>query len=589
MKEINIKIKPRKDYIKIGIPKINTSGSDTDDATLDDSSKLLIGYSAYAKGTKYEGTMPNNGSVVYNPSSISQTDDAGYYSSITINPVQTQTKTISPSTTPITVEPDEDKFLSSVVVNAVDSTIDHNISSNNILNGVSILGVNGNITGDSFYKNIQVGDNLRNKTIIVSDDIVFERNVGEYILFNNNTIEDAENDGGDFIRKTMNELSACFYDTADLEIYLYANGVKNGMGIKVPNDQDYIVTYMDSSMANDFKVGYKKIDDFEFEKVSSDNIIEGVVVSGVVGNAKDVFDTFLQGEINSSQPYVNAKVTKLVNGMFSGSDFDQFKNVVSFPNVQTIGLSTFYPATYIKGLELPKLMSNTSASYIIMNCTAMKYVYAPDWVINCSGPLRGNTACETIDFKSYYSGKTIGAYNFQNASSLTRLIIRGTSMIAMTATTNNLYSSPLFTGSGCLYVLPTLVDSYKSASNWTAMSSRIYGFYKATSPTDINAKIRDTNVPVGSLIIYDDGTYETNRYTVKTEQPDTSDEPTQAQIEAFEDFETEINNNGELTMRYDSETLDLDFDIDDGDLIATYNIENISFDINNDGELEVIY
>lgn len=59
-----------------------------------------------------------------------------------------QEKTVEPSTSPVTVTPDTDKVLSKVTVNAVTSAIDSNITSANIRAGVTVLGVEGNLEPD---------------------------------------------------------------------------------------------------------------------------------------------------------------------------------------------------------------------------------------------------------------------------------------------------------------------------------------------------------------------------------------------------------------------------------------------------------
>lgn len=78
-------------------------------------SDILFGKRAYSKGIRLDGTMPNNGSLTYNPSVTSQSIPLGYTSGGTIRPVT--------------------------------SDIDINIIPENIRNGVTILGVNGNYTG----------------------------------------------------------------------------------------------------------------------------------------------------------------------------------------------------------------------------------------------------------------------------------------------------------------------------------------------------------------------------------------------------------------------------------------------------------
>lgn len=308
-----------------------------------------------------------------------------------------QNKTVTPSLSEQVISADSGyDGLGEVTINAVTNSIDNNIIPENIKKDVEILGVTGTYEGSGGGTTdfIEVGDNLRNKTVFVSLDYSFEdsRNSSQtqYILFNNNTIEDAENDSGDFIRKDdyIKSIMVGLYEDESDEYNIFYNNKKVVAGFKFPNDKDYIITYIDESMSEIFEIGYLNIDDFEFEKVSSDNIIPGITISGVEGNAQDEFDKFLQGTLASSGDYENPRITSLPNGMFSGSSFDSFNGVVSFPNVTQMGSSTFYPANNITGLELPKLMSNTSASYIIMNCVKLKYIYTPDWVVNCSGPMR---------------------------------------------------------------------------------------------------------------------------------------------------------------------------------------------------------
>lgn len=432
-----------------------------------------------------------------------------------------ETITVNPITSQQVIQPRAGKnAITQVTVNAVTSSIDNNIIPSNIKDGVSILGVTGNISGDSFSKFIELGDNLRGKTIIISKDYTFhDFRDGDmkFILFNNTSVDDAENDDGDFIKKEDDLKQILFFSRDEgIEELFYDNANKLIAGYKFPDTKDYIVTYIDDEMNEIFKIGYLKFEDFEFEKVSSINIARGTNISGVEGNAPDEFDKFLDGTLASSGDYENPRITSMPNGMFSGGAFDSFNGVVSFPNVTQIGINTFYPANNITGLEFPKLLQNTSGSYIIMNCVKLKYIYTPDWAVSVSGPMRGNILCETIDFRTFAGDRTIGSYAFQNLTSLTKMIIRGTTLIAMTSTSNNLYGSPLFTGDGCLYVRPDLVSTYKTATNWSAMATRIYGFYLASSVEDITTKLNDNTIPVGSLIIYDGGSYETNRYTVKT-------------------------------------------------------------------------
>ena len=76
-------------------------------------SQILINKIAFANGKKIKGTMPNNSFQYFTPSKVRQNIPPGYY-------------TLS-------------------FINAVTSSIDDNITANNIKQGVSILGVNGEV------------------------------------------------------------------------------------------------------------------------------------------------------------------------------------------------------------------------------------------------------------------------------------------------------------------------------------------------------------------------------------------------------------------------------------------------------------
>lgn len=149
----------------------NNYGNSTDKITKD-----MIVYDYY--GNTLTGTMSNNGTLNYTPSTSQQTIPKGYTdggtiaavtsaidSNITQNNIKAgvtilgvqgnlepdkpdQTKTATPTTIQQLIEPDTGYELASVTVEAVDNTIDANIVAENIKKDVTILGVTGTLSGD---------------------------------------------------------------------------------------------------------------------------------------------------------------------------------------------------------------------------------------------------------------------------------------------------------------------------------------------------------------------------------------------------------------------------------------------------------
>lgn len=97
--------------MSLAIDNIPT-GTDTSDATLDSNAEMLSGYTAYADGVKYTGSIPTKTSSDLTASTLTVTVPSGYYAS-----------------------------------NATKTLTDSNLVAGNIKNGTTIFGVTGNYTG----------------------------------------------------------------------------------------------------------------------------------------------------------------------------------------------------------------------------------------------------------------------------------------------------------------------------------------------------------------------------------------------------------------------------------------------------------
>lgn len=95
------------------------------------------------------GPNLQNKTVTPTTSQQSVTADSGYdgLGTVTVSAIQTETKTATPSTSQQTINATSGKYMTSVTVSAVTSSIDADIVAGNIKSGVNILGVTGTYEG----------------------------------------------------------------------------------------------------------------------------------------------------------------------------------------------------------------------------------------------------------------------------------------------------------------------------------------------------------------------------------------------------------------------------------------------------------
>lgn len=171
---------------------------------------------------------------------------------------------------------------------------------------------------------------------------------------------------------------------------------------------------------------------------------------------------------------------------------------VSFPKLTSMGYCAFSTCNKLTTVDFPELLStNTSAFY---NCTNLTTVSFPklltigyDAFANCSkltsisfpvatciegSAFRGCTNLTTVSLPAVIS---IGTNAFQRCYNLTSLYLSGSSVCnlsnsnAFTSTPIGGYSASAGTY-GSIFVPASLVDAYKTASNWSYFADRITAF-----------------------------------------------------------------------------------------------------------------
>ena len=161
---------------------------------------------------------------------------------------------------------------------------------------------------------------------------------------------------------------------------------------------------------------------------------------------------------------------------------------VNIPEVTTLKKSSFNQCTKLATVNFPLLKhaySNAFSSTSIATVNFPLLTYADDYcfsycqkLANVNLPLLGSvhertfqncTALASIDLPSI---TTIEKYGFYLSSALEKLILRSETMVTLSAT-SALVGTPITSGTGYIYVPDDLVESYKSATNWSKYADQI--------------------------------------------------------------------------------------------------------------------
>ena len=154
-------------------------------------------------------------------------------------------------------------------------------------------------------------------------------------------------------------------------------------------------------------------------------------------------------------------------------------DTVNVPNATSISTSAFYGCQALTTIDLPKVTNISQTTFY--NCSALTTIDSPNVISIGNNAFYKCSALTTADFPNVTS---IDEYAFQSCHSLTTVILRSETVATLAnrnafnncyhilGTSNSTYN-PTGAKDGYIYVPRTLVDSYKSASNWSNFSSQI--------------------------------------------------------------------------------------------------------------------
>lgn len=212
------------------------------------------------------------------------------------------------------------------------------------------------------------------------------------------------------------------------------------------------------------------------------------VQSGFLNDADKVVDGTISGD------YVSDKVTSVRQ-----YGFDKCANLtsVSLQNCININAGAFRGCTALKNANLPScetfsggsnfdgtetlqsiniqnLTTMASGKRIFTNCRELEEFNAPNLV--SVGESTANMFNTCLELKKVYfpklGGTVIGASSFYKCSRLVTLVLGGNELNTL-ENTAAFSGSAIANGTGYIYVPDNLVDTYKTATNWSAYADQI--------------------------------------------------------------------------------------------------------------------
>lgn len=160
-------------------------------------------------------------------------------------------------------------------------------------------------------------------------------------------------------------------------------------------------------------------------------------------------------------------VTSIRESAFSGCEM---LSKINIQNVEKLGDSALSNCYGITELYLPKAI--TIGRYACGSMFRLKKVTLGNVKTIGRNAFDGNTNCEEIDISLNENVGSIGVYAFYRNENLSKLTIRGAALIPLDSS-DALASSAIAKGTGKIYVDPSMVEIYKTATNWSTYASAI--------------------------------------------------------------------------------------------------------------------
>ena len=140
---------------------------------------------------------------------------------------------------------------------------------------------------------------------------------------------------------------------------------------------------------------------------------------------------------------------------------------IDLPKCTSINYSAFSGCTNLTTANLPKC--TYIGDYAFAYCTSLTTIDLPECTyINCYA-FKDCTSLTTVNLPEYTNIRTCA---FENCTNLTTIILSNNQVVTLGAT-DVFRDSGISRDSGYIYVPDNLVDSYKTATNWSRYADQI--------------------------------------------------------------------------------------------------------------------
>ena len=255
-----------------------------------------------------------------------------------------------------------------------------------------------------------------------------------------------------------------------------------GSEIKCSSDTELMLFTRDTSANFSGKIYYMKIGNNSTGLIER-NFIPCINPSGEIGLYDTITKTFFG---NNGTGYISAGPFKeveykrapedeeLIASLISCIDNSFGANFTKFPDgITEIGVSAFADRTSLSISELPDTIVWIGAS-AFARCNGLKKIIIPKGV-----DLISNSICTSCEYLQYVEIKGdvyyVSSNSFFYCKQLATVIFSGLTSVPTLQNSNAFNGTLIKNGAGYIYIPDNLVESFKSATNWSAYGDYIKG------------------------------------------------------------------------------------------------------------------